>query len=142
MRMLRVDLEKKFGANHAKRKANTTDVARIGGAKLNARWNREFMAHDPREDLRRITVPVLALTGGKDLQTPPADVDAVATLVPAEVTVHRIPDLTHTLRRQPGTPSLSAYKKELRGPVDPEVLATAVTWCRRVTRLDADAAAR
>jgi pimeloyl-ACP methyl ester carboxylesterase len=137
MRLLRVDLEKKVAANHAKIKATTTDVARIGGARLNARWHREFLAHDPREDLRRIGVPVLALTGEKDLQVPASDVDVVAELVPGEVTARRVPDLTHTLRRQPGAPSLSAYKKELRGPVDPEVLDAVVTWCRRITRQDA-----
>jgi pimeloyl-ACP methyl ester carboxylesterase len=139
LRLLRIDLVKKTEANRTRIKATTTDVARIGGARINARWHREFMAHDPRADLRRIAVPVLALTGAKDLQSPPADLETVAELVPAEVTVRRIPDLTHTLRRQPGPPSLSAYKKELRNPVDPEVLATVVDWCRRVTRLEAAA---
>jgi uncharacterized protein len=142
MRLLRVDLEKKVAANHARIKATTTDVARIGLQRLNARWTREFMAHDPREDLRRIAVPVLALTGAKDLQVPPGDLDVIAGLVPAEVTVRRVPDLTHTLRRQPGRASLSAYKKELRGPVDPEVLAAVVGWCRRIAHLDADSPAR
>jgi uncharacterized protein len=142
MRLLRVDLEKKVAANHAKIKATTTDVARLGGARINARWHREFMAHDPREDLRRIAVPVLAVTGGKDLQVPPSDLDVVAALVPGEVTVHGIADLTHSLRRQPGAPSLSAYKKELRGPVDGEVLTTVVDWCRTVAGLDADRTAR
>ncbi len=37
LRLLRVDLEKKVAANHAKIKATTTDVARIGGPKVNAR---------------------------------------------------------------------------------------------------------
>jgi uncharacterized protein len=142
LRLLHIDLEKKTEANRTRIKATTTDVARIGGARINARWHREFMAHGPREDLRRIAVPVLALTGAKDLQAPPADLETVAELVPAEVTVRRIPDLTHTLRRQPGPPSLSAYKKELRDPVDPEVLATVVDWCRRITRLEADVPAR
>ena len=137
LRLLRVDLEKKIAANHARIKATTTDVARIGAARVNARWTREFMAHDPRADLRRISVPVLALTGAKDLQVPAADLDTVAALVPAEVTARPIPDLTHTLRRRPGRASLSAYRKELREPVDPQLLATVVDWCRRVTRLDA-----
>jgi uncharacterized protein len=141
LRLLRVDLEKKVAANHARIKATTTDVTRIGGARLNARWTREFMAYDPRADLRRLAVPVLALTGAKDLQVPPVDLDTVAALVPAEVTTRVVADLTHTLRRQPGPASLSAYKKELREPVDPQVLATVVDWCRRVTRLEADAAA-
>ncbi len=135
LRLFRVDLEKKVAANHERIKATTTDLARIGGAKLNARWHREFLAHDPRADLRRITVPVLALTGEKDLQVDPADLEAIAATVPGGATIHLVPDLSHTLRRQPGVPSLKAYKKELREPVDPELLGTVVRWCRKVTGL-------
>src|SRR4051812_23654354 len=81
LRLFRVDLEAKIAKNHAKVRATTTDVARIGGARLNARWFREFLDHDPRDDLRRLTVPVLAVAGTKDLQVDPRDLDAVATLV-------------------------------------------------------------
>jgi fermentation-respiration switch protein FrsA (DUF1100 family) len=133
LRLFRTDLEKKVAANHARIRVTTTDIARIGGAKVNARWTREFLDHDPREDLRRIAVPVLALTGEKDLQVDPADVDTVAALVRGPVEVHRVPELTHTLRRQEGPPSLGAYRKELRESVNQDVLATVVQWCRRVT---------
>src|SRR3712207_8124241 len=51
-------------------------------ARVNARWTREFMAHDPRDDLRRIAVPVLALTGEKDLQVDPGDLAVIAATVP------------------------------------------------------------
>jgi hypothetical protein len=56
--------------------------------------------------------------------------------VPGGATTLQVADLTHTLRRQPGPPSLGAYKKELREPVDPDVLGTVVRWCREVTGLD------
>jgi pimeloyl-ACP methyl ester carboxylesterase len=131
LRLFRTDLEKKVAANHVKIKATTTDVARIGGAKLNARWTREFMAHDPRADLARIHAPVLAVTGEKDLQVKPDDLDVIAATAP-RATVQRVPDLTHTLRLQPGAPSMSAYRKELRAPVNPAVLGAVVRWCREV----------
>jgi len=129
LRLFRTDLEAKVAANHAKIRATTTDVARLGGARLNARWTREFLDHDPAEDLRRLTVPVLAVTGAKDLQVDPADLETLAAIVPGEVTARTIPDLTHTLRRQAGTPSLRAYRRELRNRVDPELLDLVVTWC-------------
>jgi uncharacterized protein len=135
LRLFRVDLERKVAANHERIKATTTDVARIGGARLNARWHREFMAHDPRTDLHLVRVPVLALTGAKDLQVDPADLDVIAATVPGGAATHRLPDVTHTLRRQPGPPSPNAYRKELREPVNPDVLRTVVTWCREVTGL-------
>lgn len=132
LRLLRIDVEKKVLSNHVKTKATTADVVRMGGARLNARWHREFMAHDPRTDLARIRVPILAITGEKDLQVDPDDLDAIAAIT-AAATVQRAPDLTHTLRRQPGAPSLNAYRKELKHPVDPDVLATVVAWCRSLT---------
>jgi pimeloyl-ACP methyl ester carboxylesterase len=131
LRLLRTDLEKKVVKNHARIKATTTDVARIGGAKLNARWTRQFMAHDPRSDLARIEAPVLAITGAKDLQANPEDLEKIAAVV-SGARVRRVPDLTHTLRLQPGAPSLAAYRRELREPVNRIVLADVSQWCREV----------
>ncbi|MCV2488346.1 alpha/beta hydrolase [Geodermatophilus sp. YIM 151500] len=133
MRLFRVDLERKVATNHAKVRATRTDVARIGGARVNARWLREFLDHDPTRDLRRTAVPVLAVTGDTDLQVPADDLEVLAAAVPGGAEVHRVPGLTHTLRRQPGRASLGAYRGELRRPVDPEVLDVVVGFCRRVT---------
>jgi uncharacterized protein len=133
LRAFRVDLERKVAANHDRIRATTTDVVRMGGARVNARWHREFLAHDPREDLRHLTVPVLALTGEKDLQVDPADLRTIGATVPGGGTTVLVPDLTHTLRTQPGPPSMASYRRELRRPVDPHVLATVVSWCREVT---------
>lgn len=133
LRLLRTDLEAKVAANHRRVAATTTDVARVGGVRVNARWTREFLRHDPRVDLARLTVPVLAMTGEKDLQVPPDDLEVIAATVPGPVEVRRVPDLTHMLRRQPRTPSMRLYRAELRRPVDPEVRARVVTWCRSVS---------
>jgi hypothetical protein len=131
LKVLRVDLAKKTEQNRQKIKATTTDVARIGGQKINARWYREFLAHDPREDLSRVVVPVLAVTGGKDLQVRPSDLDVIAEAVGGPVEVHEVPDLSHILRAQPGKASLSGYKKEIRQPVDARVISLVVAWVRR-----------
>ncbi|MGY1654145.1 alpha/beta hydrolase family protein [Geodermatophilus sp. SYSU D01119] len=135
LRLLRTDLERKVAANHERIRATTGDVARVGGVRLNARWHREFLAYDPRGDLARITVPVLAVTGGKDLQVPAADLDTIAATVAGPVTTLRPADVTHTLRRQPGPASLRAYRRELRQPVDREVLGAVTSWCRAVPGL-------
>jgi uncharacterized protein len=135
LRLFRVDLEKRIAANHERIRGTTTDVARIGGARINARWTREFLDHDPRADLRRLAVPVLALTGTKDLQVDPADLERIAATVPGDVRTLLVPGVTHTLRHQPGPPSLGAYTRELRRPVNPDVLASVVRWCREITGL-------
>ncbi|WP_214368460.1 alpha/beta hydrolase family protein [Pseudonocardia sp. H11422] len=133
LRLLRVDLRAKVAKNHTKIKATTTDVARIGLVRTNARWTREFLAHDPRADLARVRVPVLALTGSKDLQVDPADLGQIARLVPGPVRTYLAQDVSHILRVQPGTPSLRKYKTELREPLAPQVVDTVVDWCRART---------
>ncbi|MFG3211107.1 alpha/beta hydrolase family protein [Streptomyces tendae] len=115
---------------HVKR--TRTDVARIAGLlPLNARWMREMLVHDTRDDLAAVpaVVPVLAVTGDKDIQVPPADLDEIRRLVPGgDTEIHRVPDLTHVLRRDPDRPTLRAYRRLLREPVDPEVLTLVATW--------------
>ncbi|MEV0701172.1 alpha/beta fold hydrolase [Saccharopolyspora sp. NPDC050389] len=118
-----------LGSRHLARiKATGTDSARVHGLPVNARWFREMLGHDPRPGLAKIQAPVLAITGGKDIQVDPADLDEIRRLVPGEVEVHRIPDLTHLLRRDPGRPSVRAYRRLLRRPVDADLLAQVTGW--------------
>ena len=131
LRLTRTDLTAKVRANHARIEATRTPVARIGGVRVNAAWHREFLAHDPRPDLERLHVPVLAVTGGKDLQVDPADVERIAALVPGGAETAVVPDVTHVLRAQPGPASLRAYRREVRRPLDPRVVRLVVDWVRR-----------
>ncbi|GGN31708.1 fermentation-respiration switch protein FrsA (DUF1100 family) [Actinoplanes campanulatus] len=136
LKVLRTDLVRQVSRNHDKIRATTTDVARIGGVKVNAKWTREFLGYDPRDDLARLTMPVLAITGGKDLQVDPADLTAIARLVPGPVQTWLAPDVTHMLRTQHGPPSLRAYKEEVRRPVDPAILDRVTDWL--TTQIPAD----
>lgn len=115
----------------ARIKASGGDVVRVVGTKLNARWMREMLVHDSRSDLANVRVPVLAITGGKDVQVDPADLDRIRELVPGEVEVHRIPDLTHLLRRDEGRSSVRSYPAQLRRPVDADLLAQVTGWLAR-----------
>ncbi|WBC16054.1 alpha/beta fold hydrolase [Micromonospora sp. WMMA1998] len=128
LRLTRTDLVAKVARNHEKILATTADVARIGGQRLNARWMREFLRYDPRPDLARVHVPVLAVTGDKDLQTDPADLAVIAAAAGGPVLTRLLPDVTHVLRRQPGPPSLRAYRREVREPVDRSVLDAVLPW--------------
>ena len=120
----------------------STDVTRVAGMPVNARWMRELLTHDSRADLANIRVPVLAVTGGKDVQVDPADLDEIRRLVPGEAEVHRIPDLTHLLRRDPGPASVRSYRRQLRRPVDPDLLAQVSGWLARRLRETSPAAER
>ncbi|WP_182905103.1 alpha/beta hydrolase [Microbispora sp. H13382] len=131
LRLTRTDLVTKVTKNHERIRRTTTDVARIGGVRVNARWTREFLDYDPAADLALIKAPVLAVTGEKDLQVDPGDLARMAELVPGPIETHLIPDLSHILRRQPGTPSLRAYKREAREPVDAQVRDLVTAWLVR-----------
>lgn len=116
-------------------KRTRADAARFAGIPLNVRWMRENLEHDTRADLAAAKASVLAVTGAKDIQVDPADLDAVRRLVPGGAEVHRVPDLTHLLRRDTGKPSLRSYPRLLREPVDADLLALVTTWLSG--RLDA-----
>jgi pimeloyl-ACP methyl ester carboxylesterase len=126
--LLRPALRALIDRHLARIKRTSGDVIRVAGMPVNARWLRELLRHDPRPDLGRIRVPVLAITGGKDLQVDAADLDEIRRLVPGDVETHRIPDLTHLLRRDPGRPSALSYPRLLRRPVDPDLLAQVTAW--------------
>jgi pimeloyl-ACP methyl ester carboxylesterase len=112
----------------ARLEATTTDVARLGGTRINARWWREQLAYDPRADLTGIQAPVLAITGEKDIQVDPGDLAVIARLVPGGADTRRLPDLTHLLRRDPGPASIRSYRRLLRRPVDSDVLTDVARW--------------
>lgn len=108
-----------------------TDVARVAGFPVNARWMREMLAHDTRDDLVAVKARVLAVTGAKDIQVNPADLHEIARLVPGGAETHLVPDLTHVLRRDPARHTLRSYRRLLREPVDPDLLALVSTWLAR-----------
>jgi alpha-beta hydrolase superfamily lysophospholipase len=131
LRLLRTDLVAKATKSHERLRRTTTDVARLGGVRVNAKWFREFLDHDPAADLARLRAPVCAVSGGKDLQVDAGDLDRIAALVPAPVEVHRLPGVTHLLRREAGPATLRTYKKQARRPVDPEVVQIVADWLVR-----------
>lgn len=101
--------------------------------KLNAKWFREFTAYDPAADLSKITRPVLAITGTKDIQVDPADLERMAGLVKAPFESHLIKNMTHMLRTEEGEAAVSNYKAELKRPVEREMLEIITLWIKSRT---------
>ena len=136
LRMLRVDPVAKVAANHARVRATSTPVARIGGVRVNAGWLREFMDYDPAADLAHVNIPLLAITGDKDLQVNADDLSVIRDTAPGSTTI-RMTDLTHTMRRSSGPASLRGYRHEVLEPVDAGLLRTVVAWTRETTTASA-----
>ena len=99
--------------------------------KINAKWMREFMAYNPAEDLTRIRVPVLAITGSKDIQVDPADLRRMSEIVQTDFEYHEVPNVSHILRIDDGEPCLSTYKKQARQPMDSQILRLVSEWLRK-----------
>lgn len=111
----------------AKLKAAKGDTARIYGFPV-SRAFREWLTYDPKRDFEAIRVPVLAITGEKDLNVDLDDLDMIDDLVHGPVETRRFPDLTHLLRRDPGPASRRTYREQYSRPVDPELLEEVATF--------------
>lgn len=121
MKLLRTSVAKQQAKNLAKLEATSGDVARVQLVKINAKWMREFMAHDPKMSLDSVKVPVLAITGDKDIQVDWRDLEHISQAVP-DAEVHVLNDLDHILRHEPADISNPRkYKKQLEKPVDDRV---------------------
>src|SRR5690606_31700207 len=110
---------------------SSRDVMRIQGVRVNARWLRELIAHDPRPALRRITVPVLAITGAHDVQVPPADIDMMRELIPGPFEGHVVAGVNHLLRPDPHRRGPRGYRRSARDPLAPAVLELITDWVSR-----------
>ena len=99
-------------------------------AQVTSPWFRWFLRHNPAEDLRHVTVPVLALYGELDLQVPPGQNAPVVTgaLVDAgnqDVTVEVLPRLNHLFQTATtGAPSEYGTIEETFSPVALEYIAS------------------
>ena len=119
LRLMRTDAVKSQRKNQAKIMASSADVIRLQGVRVNARWVRDFFRYDPSVALARITVPVLAITGGHDLQVPPDDVGAMGKLVRGPFEGHVAGDLSHMLRPDPDCVGPRGYRRATREPSQP-----------------------
>jgi pimeloyl-ACP methyl ester carboxylesterase len=128
LRLMRTDVISAQRKNLARVLASQADVIRLQGQRVGARWVRDFVAYDPAPVLGRIAVPVLAITGGHDLQVPPDDVSEMGRLVQGPFEGHVIPDLSHLLRPDPASLGPRGYRRQVRQPVSPEVLRLITDW--------------
>jgi alpha-beta hydrolase superfamily lysophospholipase len=138
LRLLRKDIAGIQAKRLAQIKATTGDTTRIQLVKINAKWFREFLAYDPNPSLEAIRVPVLAVTGSKDLQVDPDDVERICERVSSECSGHVVDGVTHLLRDEPGPPSVKTYKKQAKQPLDPRVLDLVISWIAATTTVQTE----
>jgi hypothetical protein len=90
---------------------------------LTSPWFRYFLTYDSATALRKLTCPVLALSGEKDLQVPPAqNLPAIRKALEESgnkhVEVDELPGLNHLFQTaKTGSPSEYAQIEETMSPV-------------------------
>ena len=132
IKLLRIDPIKSQARQLERIKRTREDVVRIQLLnKVNAKCMREMLAYDPATDLPNIEAPILAITGSKDLQVDPGNLEIMEQLVKTSFEAHTVPDVTHILRADPGKPSLADYRKQASRPLDQRVVQLILAWLER-----------
>lgn len=122
-------IEKQQSKALTKLKNTSRDVVRIQGQKVNAKWMREFLAYDPKPILRTTTSPLLAITGSKDIQVNPADIDTIEAITGNNTTAVLVDNVDHILRTETAPVSNpKRYKQQITQPIDGRVVDAIVTW--------------
>jgi fermentation-respiration switch protein FrsA (DUF1100 family) len=97
-------------------------------------WFRRFLALDPRPYLQRVTSPVLALVGEKDLQVPPSvnlkEIEASLKRAEPGTLVRQLPGLNHNFQTAK-TGKASEYFL-IEETIAPSALALMSTWMKNV----------
>ncbi len=102
-------------------------------------WFKRFVGLDPREYLKKVTCPVLAVNGEKDLQVPPKEnlPRIEKTLKDAgnkDATVIEFPGLNHLFQTcKTGSPSEYGTIEETFSPT---ALEAVTSWIRKRTGLN------
>ena len=104
-------------------------VIRYMGRKVAAKSLREMLALDLAAIYRAVRVPVLAVSGGKDIQCPPEDGPRIAEMTGGEAVL--VPDMTHLLRLTDSAPGFADYARQLALPVDPAMIGQVIGWLGR-----------
>jgi pimeloyl-ACP methyl ester carboxylesterase len=114
-------------------------AAQIDGAvqQLTSPWLLYFIGYDPAPALRQLRCPVLALSGSKDLQVPPAqNLPAIRAALAADphTRIVELPGLNHLFQTaQTGSPAEYAKIEETMAPV---ALQTIARWIQQQTATD------
>ncbi|WP_426929828.1 alpha/beta hydrolase [Brevibacillus ginsengisoli] len=115
--------------------SSPTPVIKIKGQKINAKWFQEQFQFNVLDYLPKVTCPVLAITGTKDMQVVPEHAQVLAERVSGPSEWHLIPNLTHVLRKTDAqlTPLtlIKEYKKQIQHPIDSELKEKISAWMSR-----------
>lgn len=115
--------------------ASTEDTMKVQFQTINAKWMREHFAYNVRDDLAKVSCPVLAITGARDVQANPAVLADLASFVKGDSEYHIIENMGHSLKFQAKTSHMLSVKKDLIAesflPLHPELEKLLRNWVEK-----------
>lgn len=130
---VRAALEKLAETKKPRSKEKVDRLVASTSRRLSDPWLRWFAAYDPATSLRKLTCPILAINGSKDVQSlskPNLDAIRTATAANKRVTVIEFPGLNHLFQKCK-TGEFSEYN-EIEETISPEVLDRLTDWIKRL----------
>lgn len=109
-------------------KRSDDDSFRLKGQRVPAKMLRGLFAHDLKSWIEKIQIPVLAISGSKDIQCLPGDANMIKEMAQGPVESHCLSDLTHILRTDSAPASFDRYKDLMAEALDPRVAQLCVDW--------------
>ncbi len=115
--------------------ASKEDTMKVQFQTINAKWMREHFAYNVREDLSKVTCPVLAITGARDIQANPAVLEDLASFVKGDSEYYIVENMGHSLKFQAQTSHMLTVKKDIIAestlPLHPELEKLLRNWVEK-----------
>ncbi|MFT2010058.1 alpha/beta hydrolase family protein [Pontibacter sp. 13R65] len=137
IKQLEEDAKAKFSVQERQRLGLSPENTQALVTQLTTPWVRNFLSYHPAPDLQKLTMPVLAVTGSKDLQAVPhqnlpAIEKALKIAGNKTVTIKELPNLNHLL--QTATTGMVSEYGTIEETIAPVALETIGNWMRMVIK--------
>lgn len=114
---------------------SSEDTFRVQLMKFPAKWLREHLSYTDEDFIERLsalTIPVLAVTGDKDVQTSAHHLSTLDSLNKPHIQTQIIHDMDHMMKKFTGKMSVldakKQYSKEKHAPMHHDLLAVLKAW--------------
>ncbi|MEH7502104.1 alpha/beta hydrolase [Neobacillus drentensis] len=111
---------------------SSKDVIKVNQIKTNAKWMREHFTYNVREDLAKVTCPVLAITGARDIQANPDVLKELPSYVKGDAQFHVVENMGHSCKYISNTSTMFTAKKDIiaesKLPIHPELEKFLENW--------------
>lgn len=112
--------------------SSNEEVMKFNFVKTNAKWMREHFAYNPKKDLAKVSCPILAITGARDIQANPEELKNLSLYVKGDSEYYIIENMGHSLKFQAKTSNLFSAKKDIlaeaRLQIHPDLVNHLEVW--------------